>query len=274
MEKKFWEKFVFPPEKIYSIESHYDLLTQETTLYALGSYRESGKIYKSLDGGKEWKEIYTEPSKDTVLLSLALHPKNPNIVYAGTSSGVLIKSEDGGVTWSNKQALGKPIFSMRIDAVDFETIYFLLYENDIVVSRDGGKTLIEKSKTPVRKGEEKDISLESLSGKNTSSLAIDPRRSGVVYAGTEDGVYRSLDYAMTWNRLKVIESIKDFPVRSIAVSPFSSDEVIFGAAKIIYKTSNGGESWQTYQIDANATPGHIIFDPLKEGVLYVGLRSF
>ena len=274
MEKKFWEKLVFPPEKIYAVESSYDLVTKEIILYALGSYKESGKIYKSLDGGKEWKEIYSEPSKDTVLLSLALHPKNSSIIYAGTSSGVLIKSEDGGITWSNKQALNKPIFSIRIDAVDFETIYLLLYDEDIVVSRDGGKTIIEKSKN-ITQTQEEDISfLESLRGKKTSSLAIDPRRSGIVYAGTEDGVYRSLDYATTWNRLKVIESIKDFPVRSIAVSPFSSDEIIFGVARIIYKTSNGGESWQTYQIEADATPGHIIFDPIKEGTLYVGLRSF
>lgn len=274
MEKKFWEKLVFPPEKIYAIESNYDTTTKETTLYALGSYRESGKIYKSLDGGKEWKEVYTEPSEDTVLLSLAIHPKNSNIVYAGTSSGVLIKSEDGGVTWSNKQTLENPIFSLRIDAVDFETMYLLLYEDDIVVSRDGGETIIEKSKTTARNREENESSLESLGGKRTYSLAVDPRRSGVSYAGTEDGVYRSLDYAMTWSRLKVIESIKDFPVRSIAVSPFSSDEIVFGAAKIMYKTSNGGESWQTYQIEADATPGHIIFDPMREGVLYVGLRSF
>ncbi|NCU41223.1 MAG: hypothetical protein EOM19_00695 [Candidatus Moranbacteria bacterium] len=274
MEKKFWEKLVFPPEKIYAIESSYNTTTKEIILYALGSYRESGKIYKSLDGGKEWKEIYAEPSEDTVLLSLAIHPKNPNIIYAGTSSGVLIKSEDGGITWSNKQLIEKPIFSLRIDAVDFETIYLLLYEDDVVVSRDGGETLIEKSNTPIRSREVSNSPLESLGGKKTSSLAIDPRRSGVVYAGTEDGVYRSLDYAMTWNRLKVIESIKDFPVRSIAVSPFSSDEIIFGVAKIIYKTSNGGESWQTYQVEADAIPGHIVFDPMKEGTLYVGLRSF
>ena len=42
-----------------------------------------GGVYKSINGGKDWKEI-NEGLKDNSILTLLISPQNPDIIYAGT----------------------------------------------------------------------------------------------------------------------------------------------------------------------------------------------
>jgi photosystem II stability/assembly factor-like uncharacterized protein len=267
-----WEKLSFPVEKIYAMEVFYDDATGEDIIYASGVYEGRGKIYKSLAGGRSvdsWEEIYTEPANNTVILSLASNGQERDVIYAGTSEGVVIKTEDGGKTWKNIQDLDDPVFAIELDSEISQTAYFLLYQDSIAVSRDGGKTLVEEKNISSRESD-----ILTAPGGSVFSMAVDSRISGVLYAGTDQGVFRSNNFGETWERLKVIESIGNFPIRSLAVSPFSSQELMFGVARVLYKSVDGGESWSTYQLDADATPAHIVYHPSQSGLIFVGLRNF
>jgi len=267
-----WRRLPFPPEKIYAFSAHHDDQAKSTTIYAAGVYESRGKIYKSLDGGENWKEIYTEPASGTVILALASHASDPGTVYAGTSEGVVIKSTDGGATWRNMQTFDQPVYDIALDSSNPRSVYFLLFERDVSVSRDGGETIMGEE--DISKNDKEEGVLEDLSGKRPYSIAPDPNRSGVVYVGAQGEVFASEDFGATWRNMDIIESVEGIPIRSIGVSPFSSREIIFGAARAIYSSRNGGESWRTFQLDADATPAHIVFDPVREGTVYVGLRTF
>lgn len=62
-------------------------------------------IFKSIDGGETWTNISYGLRIDQntgypyYVKSIAVHPANPNLVFAATGSG-LYKSVDGGVNWS------------------------------------------------------------------------------------------------------------------------------------------------------------------------------
>ena len=54
-------------------------------------------IYKTTDGGESWREHNVGWTNDGVF-SLAFHPRDTNIIYAGTYNG-MNRSMDGGERW-------------------------------------------------------------------------------------------------------------------------------------------------------------------------------
>ncbi len=54
--------------------------------------------YRSLDGGDSWERLGF-PERGAIVWSLAFHPGNPTIMYAGLAPVGLYRSTDGGDTW-------------------------------------------------------------------------------------------------------------------------------------------------------------------------------
>ncbi len=85
---------------------------------------------KSTDGAASWKKLEETDKKKLDISSnrpgsvrpIAIDPKDPNIVYAGSKNGVIVKSTDGGETWKkleyHKPATGKTPEQEKIDSGD------------------------------------------------------------------------------------------------------------------------------------------------------------
>ena len=139
-------------------------------------------VLKSTDAGKTWSVAdtgLTNPtsptdSEDLRVDALALDPRSPNVLYAGTGLGVF-KTNDGAQTWklaSTGIDLGGglahrmyegSIYAIAIDPLHTSTVYAA--GRDIWKSTNGGATW----KRVHRHG--------------AISLGIDPRRPETVYAG-------------------------------------------------------------------------------------------
>ena len=55
-------------------------------------------IWRSPDGGGTWTRLRPSRSPESDVRALAVHPRKPDLVYAGTDSGVY-RSEDRGASW-------------------------------------------------------------------------------------------------------------------------------------------------------------------------------
>jgi photosystem II stability/assembly factor-like uncharacterized protein len=55
-------------------------------------------IFKSTDGGRTWSDV-TPPLPYTDFLALAMDPRTPTTVYAGTSGKGVFRTQDAGQTW-------------------------------------------------------------------------------------------------------------------------------------------------------------------------------
>src|SRR5439155_13363833 len=55
-------------------------------------------VFESLDGGDTWKKRMEGMKEIIMVVTLAIEPGRPNMLYAGTSGGVY-KSVDGGRRW-------------------------------------------------------------------------------------------------------------------------------------------------------------------------------
>jgi inosine-uridine nucleoside N-ribohydrolase/photosystem II stability/assembly factor-like uncharacterized protein len=171
--------------------------SRPSTLYAIGGYPgwPRGGIYKSVDGGRSWQQIYSAV-RNPPATALAVDPVDPNVLYAGLSSSSwskavrdpLLKSEDGGRTWQRLRGFGSGwILGLAADPRRRGTLYAIRYRPlrwalEVRVSKDGGRTWAKLGRSDV----------------GASRLLVDPVRTGVVYAGTMDGVYVKVDGSPAW----------------------------------------------------------------------------
>ena len=160
---------------------------------------------------------------------LAVHPGNRKIYYAATASGGLWKTVSSGTTWS-------PVF-------DSQPTYSIG-----CVTMDPNNPLVVWVGT----------------GENNSQRSV-------AYG---DGVYKSVDGGKTWNNvgLKTSEHIA-----KIVVDPRDSDTVYVasqgplwraGGERGLYKTTDGGESWNlVLEISEDTGVTDILMDPRNPDVL-------
>lgn len=238
------------------------------TLYVGGLHDGRGIVIKSVDAGQTWERVYIEPQDGTNITAMVTSPVDGNMIYIGTSGGTIARTLNGGATWENLyyEKNKKPISDLRIDAGDTHTLYALIYQVDIVKSRDNGITF-ESIKDMER---DDDAEKKYYDGK-LYSMTVSPEVSGVIVAGTDKGIFRSEDYGYTWEFVDVIASTIGIPIHAIEISPHNANQLMYAAAKAVY-TSVGG-SWSITDTASNRSVSVIMFDPIDANIVYLGLTE-
>jgi photosystem II stability/assembly factor-like uncharacterized protein len=257
-----WQALDFPPKKVYGLAAR---SADGQIIYAAGVWQKRGKIYKTADGGKNWEEIYTEPADGTVVTALAASFSNPDLVFAGTSDGAIFKTSDGGKSWVNLARADEAVTNIAFGSSSGEIAYFLVFEKTILRTKDGGLSFEDLSEK--MKGE------NFFGSHRVYSLAADPLKPGGIYAGAEKKLMRSFDFGDSWQEINILESSKEFPIRSIAINPQNSNEIIYSSAQALYKSVDGGAQWTTTQLDTKNNVSVIKYDSQNPAVIYLGLKK-
>ncbi len=183
--------------------------------------------------------------------SIAINPSNTNIMYAGSVSGGVWKTTDGGVSWNpttDAQA-NLAISSIVIDPAHPDTIYAGTGEGyfpvdglrgaGVLKSTDGGATW---------------TNLKNFSTPNSyysyyyiTKLVIRPDNPSVLYAGMIGGIWKTTNGGTNWTKLTVGSS--QISCVDLVADP-SNPNVMYAAFGLfypysdgIYKTTDGGSSW-------------------------------
>jgi hypothetical protein len=154
------------------------------TLYAgTGVNGGATGVFRSTDDGATWDHISTDlPDSDVNVLFL--DSSASHALYAGTDDGAF-RSTDGGVSWADINTdLDGGVNAFALDAHSPATLYAGT-DAGVFASVDGG-----------------DMWISLNLSESVSSLAADPGRSGVLYAGTfGDGVFTTTNGGMSWSTL-------------------------------------------------------------------------
>lgn len=171
--------------------------------------------------------------------TVAVHPENPDLVLAGTASGQVYLSQNGGRTWGNAGAHlpfpGWVVSDLRFDPNRPSRVWVALRgiwgSGHVASSDDLGKTW----NTRVQGG----LPAEEP----VYTLALAPGHEGRIYAGTLSGVYATEDGGASWRRLTA-----DLPemqkVTSLLVDSAQPDTVIAGTWRRAYRSDDGGRTWR------------------------------
>src|ERR1017187_3995194 len=116
--------------------------------------------------GTAWTNIGPSPA---AVEAIAVAPHDAGTIFIGSIAGGVRKSVDGGITWSPiNSGLTTPIVNaLAIDASGPQTVYAGTAGGGLFKTGDGGATW---------------QNIPAISG-SVASVAADPNRSGVVYAG-------------------------------------------------------------------------------------------
>jgi photosystem II stability/assembly factor-like uncharacterized protein len=190
----------------------------------------------------------------TTILDLQVAPDNPEVVYAGTESGINI-SQNGGRDWTNTwPGIDVVVNSIAVDPTTPQNI--LIGTGDsidqssaeiigIFKSTDGGSTWQEKlPRGPY--GEALHAVLAILFDTNNPQTVYAGTRKYDNPAGYDGGLRKSTDGGETWSPLKV-NSVDDVFALAMTPSKFSPATIYAYAAQYtdgdIYASTDQGATW-------------------------------
>lgn len=170
------------------------------------------------------------------ITAIAVHPDFPEVIYAGTASGGIWKSEGAGVAW-------KPIF-------------------------------------------------EDQPTQSIGALAIAPGNANIIWAGTGEGnprnsqnsglgIFKSLDGGRSWQHMG-LENSKT--IHRIIIHPQNPDIIYVGAQgsawgpnedRGVFKTTDGGKSWKKIlYVNDQTGVGEMVMAPGHPDRLLVNMWQF
>ncbi len=191
-------------------------------------------VFKSSDGGVSWTPISNDLTRndkskqqpsggpltnditsveyfDTVF-ALAESPRQQGTLWAGTDDGIVQVTTDDGKTWANvtpKMPEWSTVSIIDPSPHDAKTAYVALdrhrlddFKPYIFKTTDLGKTWSA-------------ITNGIPDGAYTHAVREDPKRKGLLYAGTELGVYFSLDDGGHWQPLQL--NLPQSPIHDLVV---------------------------------------------------------
>ena len=191
---------------------------------------ESG-VWRSDDAGESWRRL-SAPKPELAVWSLARHPRDPDMIFAGYEPCAVYRSIDDGSTWqklpvkvtfpavSDHPDIPKRIISIAIDPAHPDEIYASLEVGGLLRSLDGGKTWVNVI----------DGLYIDEGSVDIHSVVVNPKRPGQITVATRFGAFRSVDRCLHWQDLKAprLRPIGSY-CRVLAYAPGDADTLYLAA---------------------------------------------
>jgi photosystem II stability/assembly factor-like uncharacterized protein len=209
-----------------------------------GNISHGDGVYRSLDGGKNWKNTGLRDSR--AIGKVIVNPTNPDIVfvaalghpYGPNAERGIFRTTDGGKTWEK-----------------------VLYKDE----NTGGIDVAFDPHNP-------NILFAALWQARRTSWSMED-------GGPGSGLYRSNDGGTTWKHLEE-HGLPKGPYGRIGVAVAANSDRVYALIEAhnpdggLYRSDDGGESWQMVNASHSLWQRpwyymHIIADPRDENVLYI-----
>ncbi|OFX83119.1 MAG: glycosyl hydrolase [Bacteroidetes bacterium GWF2_33_16] len=229
-------------------------------------------IYKSVDGGKSWKNMGLKESRQIGMI--AIDPRNSDVVYVAAEGSAwgsggergLYKTNDGGTNWTKVLNISEHtgINNVILDPRNPDVLYATSEqrrrhvhtkigggpESAIHKSTDAGKTW---------KKLESGLPKEDMGG---IGIAISPVNPDVIYAIIEaaneaGGFFKSTDRGESWKKMSDYSSSGQY-YNEIYCDPINVDKV-FSVETVTQVTNDGGKTWNRVGLNKRHVDDHALW---------------
>ncbi len=218
-------------------------------------------VYKSTDAGKTWKKMGLDLTQH--ISRIAIHPKDPNIVYVAAQGALygkskergIYKSTDGGVSWKNVLFVDDKTgcAELSMDMNNPMILYAAMWEHGRlpwkVISGGPGSGLY-KSTDAGEHWEKMKEGLPKEMGK--MAIAVCRSNSEKVYAliesdseKEEGGIYVSEDAGKNWRQVSNDHHLIQRAWYYIELFPDpSNDNTVYVMSSPAMRSIDGGKTWE------------------------------
>jgi photosystem II stability/assembly factor-like uncharacterized protein len=197
-----------------------------------------GQLYTSMDAGKSWSLLYNFNRPKLFVDHIIVDPRDPKMLYVAAhrhkESGGFWKSTDGGRRWRESSELKNEALHSLFQSDANPSVLIAGTFNGMFRSDNSGDSWTQ-------------LPTQSTPGLvHVESIAMDPRSTDTIYAGTWYLPYKSTDGGKSWRSIKN-GIIDDSDIFAIDIDPRDANHIIASACSGIYETRNAGENWEKVQ---------------------------
>lgn len=203
----------------------------------------NGDIIKSTEGGEGSAEVIYRDTQGGIVSRIAVDWYNQQRLYAITTKGAVLQSEDEGGSWRTVHQTDNPLTELKMSSDDSRVLYLMEPGIAIWKTEDAGKTwenLFET--TEERKEREEDEARDE----ELIFEEVEDEKSSIQQDDEENDDKKEIKTAKP--RIDFKESFPDADeVLQLAIDPNDGDTIYISSPVGIIKTEDGGFSWERVQ---------------------------
>lgn len=257
-----WNQLPVAPDRIRDIEVH---PTNPDIVYSV----KNANIIKSTDGGEEtWEIVYTD-AQNAIITRIEIDWFNPSRIFAVTSIGTVLLSEDDGVTWKRIYEVDEPLIGIYMSEQDSRLIYIHELDRGVHKTVDGGENWTDLFS--------EDFLKEYRKAEQVKHVALSPNNDNVLYTVSKQGILYTTDGGVTWQFMKtLIEQGVDqnTSISNITVKPGEPNTILFTVGRLIHKTTDGGASWNSIEsFPSGRNISYLLLHPDNSELVLAGVQA-
>jgi len=216
----------------------------DKTLIYVGA--EASGLYRKEAGESRWENLTRGMAPSAQARTIAIHPQNPKIVFAGTQRGVY-RSKDQGDNWERMNLTeGRVVWSIKFHPNDPNVMFLGTEGSEVFKSEDAGENWTYQSTifNP--------DSVQMAFATRILGLAIESSNPNHMFAALEvGGAARSSDAGKSWQLTNnnFAGDVDLMDLHGVAVGSADSSSVFISNRVGVWRTRDRGDNWENLQFE-------------------------
>lgn len=220
----------------------------------------SDRVMKTVDCGRTFNAgSYVESRAKEAVTALSIDWYDPQTLWIGTTAGDVIRSVDGGASWTTVTRVDDKVTSIVVSNADSRIVFVGTKTRGLSRTEDGGVTWVSQ---------EKALSMYPASDR-VSGFAQTKDGTSVVM-NTQYGLLLSKDKGATWSSVSLISAAGEVKIYAVAFAPEDGNTLYYTTDSTLNRSTSAGSAWTTSELPSSRVGSALLIDPTNAAHVYLG----